>query len=204
MPGCSITNQLVELYHRILLALESRQFTSVTFADISKAFDTVWIKGFLLKLEKYGIGENLLIWLNSYFSNRTQRVVIKDALSNIAQLKAGVPQGSVLGTLLFLVFINDIADGMIGLGRLFADDTSIGHIANDKDSLQDMVNVYLAYLNDWSKRWLVKFNQIKTEIMVFSTRDTKSYLNFDFDGTPLTDVELHKHLGVILEYVFEV
>ena len=131
MPGCSITNQLVELYHRILLALESRQFTSVTFADISKAFDTVWIKGFLLKLEKYGIGENLLIWLNSYFSNRTQRVVIKDALSNIAQLKAGVPQGSVLGTLLFLVFINDIADGMTGLCRLFVDDTSIGHIAND-------------------------------------------------------------------------
>ena len=95
MPGCSITNQLVELYHRILLALESRQFTSVTFADISKAFDTVWIKGFLLKLEKYGIGENLLIWLNSYFSNRTQRVVIKDALLNIGQLKAVVPQGSV-------------------------------------------------------------------------------------------------------------
>ena len=159
MPGCSITNQLVELYHRILLALESRQFTSVTFADISKAFDTVWIKGFLLKLEKYGIGENLLIWLNSYFSNRTQRVVIKDALSNIAQLKAGVPQGSVLGTLLFLVFINDIADGMTGLGRLFA---------NDKDSLQDLVNLDLAYLNEWSKRWLVKFNQNKTEIMVIS------------------------------------
>jgi hypothetical protein len=108
-----------------------------------------------------------------------------------------VPQGSVLGPLLFLVFINDIADGMTGLGRLFADDTSIRHIANDKDSLQDMVNLDLAYLNDWSKRCLVKFNQNKTEIMVFSTRDTKRYFNFDFDGTSLTDVELHKHLCVI-------
>ena len=107
---------------------------------------------------------NLLIWLKSYLSNRTQRVVIKDALSNIGQLKAGVPQGSVLGPLLFLVFINDIADGMTGLGRLFADDTSIGHIANDKDSLQNMVNVDLAYLKDWSKRWLVKFNQIKLKL----------------------------------------
>ena len=77
--------------------------------------------------------------------------MIKDALSNIGQLKAGVPQGSVLGSLLFLAFINDIADGMTGLGRLFADDTSIGHIANDKDSLQDMVNLDLAYLKDWSK-----------------------------------------------------
>ena len=87
----------------------------------------MWIKGPLLKLKKNGIGDNLLIWLKSYLSSRTQRVVIKDALSNI--------QGSVLGPLLFLVFINDIADGMTGLGRLFADDTSIGHIANDKDSL---------------------------------------------------------------------
>jgi hypothetical protein len=103
----------------------------------------------------------------------------------------------VLVPLLFLVFINDIADGMTGLGRLFADDTPIRHIANDKDSLQDMVNLDLAYLNDWSKRCLVKFNQNKTEIMVFSTRDTKRYFNFDFDGTSLTDVELHKHLCVI-------
>ena len=101
--------------------------------------------------------------------------MIKDTLSNIGQLKAGVPQGSVLVPLLFLVFINDIADGMTGLGRLFADDTSNGHIANDKDSLQDMVNLDLA----WPKRWLVKFNQNKTEIMVFSSRDTKLYFNFD-------------------------
>jgi hypothetical protein len=96
-----------------------------------------------------------------------------------------------------LVFINDIADGMTSLGRLFADDTSIGHIANDKDSLQDMVNLDLAYLKDWPKRWLVKFNQNETEIMVFSTRDTKLYFNFDFEGASLRDVELYKHLGVI-------
>ena len=150
----------------------------------------MWIKGLLLKLEKYGIGDTLLIWLNSYLSNRTQQVVIKDALSNIGQLKAGVLKGSVLTPLLLLVFINDIADGMTGLVRLFADDTSIGRIANDK-------YLDLAYLNDWSKHWFVKFNQNQTEIMVFSTRDTKPDFNFDFDGASLRDVELHKPLGVI-------
>ena len=192
LPGCSTTHQFVELYHRILLALDSKQLTR-----ISKALDTVLIKGLLLKLERYGIGDNLPIWLKSYLSNRTQRVVIKDAPSNIGQLKAGVPQGSVLGPLLFFVFINDIADVMTGLGRLFAVDTSIGHIANDKDSLQNMVNLDLAYLKDWTKRWLVKFNQNKTEIMVFSTRETKLYFNFDFEGASLRDVKLHKQLGVI-------
>jgi hypothetical protein len=133
----------------------------------------VWIKGLLLKLEKYGIGDNLLIWLNSYLSNRTQRVVIKDALSNIGQLKVGVPQGSVLGPLFFLVFINDIADGMTGLGRIFADDTSIGHIANDKDYLQEMINLDLVYLHDWSKRWLVKNPHtfhVVIDILVYYTR----------------------------------
>ena len=64
--------------------------------------------------------------------------------------------------------------------------------------IQDMINLDLAYLKDWSKRWLVKFNQNKTEIMVFSTRDTKLYFNFDFEGTSLRDVELHKHLVLFL------
>jgi hypothetical protein len=85
LPGCSTTHQLVELYHRILLALDSKQFTR-----ISKAFDTVLIKVLLLKLERYGIGDNLPIWLKCYLSNRTQIVVIKDALSNISQLKASL------------------------------------------------------------------------------------------------------------------
>jgi hypothetical protein len=80
MPGHSTSHQLIELYHRILLALEAKQVTSVTFADISKAFDTVWVKALLYKLGKYGIKGDLLCWLNSYISKRTQRVMIKDVL----------------------------------------------------------------------------------------------------------------------------
>ena len=98
-----------------------------------KAFDTVWIKGLILKLEKYGIKGNLLFWLKSYLSRRKQQVVIKDVMSSTGELKAGVPQGSVLDPLLFLILINDVADNMIGFGRLFADDTCIGHTAHNEE-----------------------------------------------------------------------
>ena len=91
-----------------------KQVTSITFADISNAFDTVWIKALILKLEKYGIKGNLLSWLKCYLSRRKQRVVIKNAISSAGELKNGVPQGSVLGPLLFLYFINDVADNMTG------------------------------------------------------------------------------------------
>jgi hypothetical protein len=95
----------------------------------------VWLRGLLLKLERYDIKGNLLQWLGSYISAREQQVIIKNAISGKGNHKAGVPQGFILGprppgvhpwTLLFMIFINDIADETIGLCRLFADDISIG------------------------------------------------------------------------------
>jgi hypothetical protein len=80
-----------------LTALDSKFFTSITFADVSKAFDPVWIGGgATIKLERYGIKGDLLMWLKSYLTNRSQKVAIKEALSELDDLKAGVPQGSVL------------------------------------------------------------------------------------------------------------
>ena len=92
--------------------------------------------GATIKIRKIGIKGDLLMWLKSYLTNRSQKVAIKEALSELDDLKAGVPQGSVLGPLLFLVFINDTADDMLGLSRLFADDTSIGHTALDESTLK--------------------------------------------------------------------
>ena len=77
IPVYSTTHQLVELYHNILLALDNKEMTSITFADVSKAFDRVWIRGLISKLERYGVKGELLCWLKSYLSNRCQRVIIK-------------------------------------------------------------------------------------------------------------------------------
>ena len=124
-------------------------FTSITFADVSKALDHVWIMGLLLKLERHGIKGDLLMWLKSYLTNRSQRVAIKEALSELDDIKAGVPQRSVFVPLLFLVFINDIANAILGLSRLFTDDTSIGHTALDESTLNNMINIDLNNIKKW-------------------------------------------------------
>ena len=86
------------------------------------------------------------------------------------------------------VFINDIADHMLGLSRLFADDTSIGHTALDESTLKNMINIDLNNIKKWGDTWLVKFNPNKTEIMIFNIRNRQDELSFDFDGIVLNSV----------------
>ena len=144
LPGRSTNHQLIELYHEILLAVDNSQLTSVTFCDISRAFDRVWIMSLILKLKRQGIKDTLLRWLNSYLENRNQRVVLKDGISEPDNLRANVPHKSVLGPLLSLLFVNDIADEVLGLCRLFADDTSIGHSDHDEHTLVNLTDIDLS------------------------------------------------------------
>ena len=92
---------------------------------MSKAFDKVWNEGILLKLKNYGVKGRLLNILNNYLHNRKQRVVLNGIESNWKEIAVGVSQGSALGPLLFLVYINDLSDGTNAIVRLFADDTSL-------------------------------------------------------------------------------
>ena len=98
----------------------------------------MWLRGLLLKLERYGIKGNILQWIGSYISAREQQVIIENVISGKGNLKAEVSQGSILGPLFFLIFINDIADETIGLCRMLADDTSIGEKSYEMNSLCNM------------------------------------------------------------------
>ena len=113
-------------------------------------------------------------------------------------MKAGVPQGSVLGSLLFLLFINDIADDNQSLVRLFADDSSLILSSTNPLEVEDRLNLGLQVLDDWAKQWLVDFNPQKTEYMVISFQQNINQINLKFNSENLNQVDNHKHLGVTI------
>ena len=148
LPNHSTSMQLVDIYHHICQTFDNRQVSCMVFCDISKAFDRVWHKGLLFKLQENGLSGNLLEWLSSYLSNRVQRVVLHSTESSSRSINAGVPQGSVLGPLLFLIYVNDIADKLLSLTRLYADDSSLYYSASTVGDIEGILNHDLNIISD--------------------------------------------------------
>ena len=133
IPKDSCTNTLLFLINEIHEAFEDPKSLEVraVFLDISKAFDKVWHEGLLFKLKQNGVSGKLLSFFKSYLSNRKQRVAINGFYSEFASIESGVPQGSVLGPLLFLVYINDLEKDIKSNVKFFADDTMLYFIVKD-------------------------------------------------------------------------
>lgn len=198
VKGHSTVYQLIEIYHNICSSLENKQQTCMTFFDISKAFDRVWHRGLLIKLYAYGIKGNILSWVKNYLLDRKQQVILGNSTSSIGYLKAGVPQGSVLGPLLFLIFINDITDNLLSLTRMFADDTSLSFSSDNNIEIEQVMNYDLALIEEWSNKWKVTFNPSKTDVVLFHCSNNPFNISLMFNNTPLQTSANHKHLGVTL------
>ena len=127
LRGDSSIAQLLSVIHEIQTAFDNNPTADVrgVFLDISKAFDKVWHDGLVFKLKSYGVEGELLSLLKNYLQNREQRVVLNGQISGWRKTNSGVPQGSVLEPLLFLIYINDLPDGIILMCKIFADDTSL-------------------------------------------------------------------------------
>ena len=196
IPGDSTVNQLTYLYNVFCQALDSGKELRAVFCDISKAFDRVWHAGLLLKLQAAGVTGKVLAWFKSYLPDRRQRVVIPGGTSDWTSIHAGVPQGSILGPLLFLVYINHIVVDIGSHIRLFADDTSLYIIVDDPVTAAGCLNTDLQKITIWAAIWLVKFNPIKTEAFLASRRLNRNHPPIYMQNQQITEVESHKHLGV--------
>ena len=194
LPNNSTVYQLLEIYHSICMNLEDKKNTCFIFCDISKAFDRVWHRGLLTKLNSYGIKGSLLSFLQNYLSDRKQCVAINNSFSSFQFINAGVPQGSVLGPLLFLIYVNDIADNLLSTSRLFADDTSMSSSSKNNLEIKCIMEHDLCNIIDWADKWKVTFNPSKTELLFIGNYSDD--FEIDFDDIKLKPSECHKHLGI--------
>ena len=198
VPGDSTVNQLIDIYNTFCRALDEGKEVRAIFCDISKAFDRVWHKGLIFKLQSAGISGTLLNWFSDYLQDRKQRVVLPGANSSWTSIKAGVPQGSILGPLLFLLYINDIVEDIHSSIRLFADDTSLYIIVDNPIQAAEQLNSDLLKIHLWATKWLVRFNPEKSESMLFSRKINKPFHpQVIMDQKNIVEVDSHKHLGVV-------
>ena len=150
--------------------MEYNTYTLGVFLDLSKAFDQVWHAGLLWKLNYIDIQGKLFQNLWSYLGDRRQFVVLNGHKSGCKTINAGFPQGSVLGPLLFLMYVNDITDKLQNMTYLFADDTSLFCLVlnNNVINAVNIINSDLRNLDRWAKKWHVTINASKTVAMLFS------------------------------------
>ena len=151
--------------------LADKESFDLLLLDFEKAFDKVSHKRLNQKLAGYGISGKLLSWLKAFLTNRKQRVVMGDFTSDWLKVLSSVIQGSVLGPLLFILFINDLVDIIINDPKLFADDTKVASKVSENDNnLQTDINNIL----DWTKTWLMRLNINKCKIMHFGKKKNKT------------------------------
>ena len=172
------------------------------YCDFMKAFDKVPHERLLHKIHQYGITGNVLGWIKSFLTNRTQQVCIKNTLSDKAPVTSGIPQGSVLGPLLFVIYINDLPNVVDGetFVYLFADDTKV---FRDIKSVQDSVILQndINQLKKWSDKWLLKFHPQKCVSMTICNKSEpglaeKTKRSYNMDGHKLNISDCEKDIGI--------
>jgi hypothetical protein len=195
----STVTQLLQVFTNINNILDKGDQTDVIYFDLSKAFDSVPHKLLLEKLKTFGICGTLHAWISNYLTNRLQRVTLNGASSNWLHVTSGVPQGSILGPLLFILYINDLPNCLSEntLCAIFADDTKIyRHITShqDLDILQRDINT----VNKWSKAWGLTFNKKKCTVISIKRNNKPLEYIYCMDNTQLPRTTDAPDLGITI------
>jgi hypothetical protein len=198
LPGKNTVTNLISLIDRATDAINRKNKVYAIFLDFAKAFDKVPHRLLLAKLKSYGIDGALLIWIEAFLIGRVQRVSIAGHSSNWQPVLSGVIQGSVLGPLLFVVYINDFTEGLTGAGFHYADDTTIlsihpPNLPVDENSLQSDLD----RVSDWSITWQMPLNLEKCFIMALGHTPPPSY-PFHIRDSVLSECKAITQLGILL------
>ena len=199
VKGKSCTTNLLEYLETVTDIIDRGGNVDVVYLDFSKAFDMVPTARLLEKVKSHGIMGKTNDWLRAWLTNRTQRVILNGSKSGLRHVTSGVPQGSGLGPILFLIYINDLEDnfeGNITMVKKFADDTKVAQkIANETD--RDLLQNCLNHLEAWGKAWGMKFNTGKCHVLHMGRTNPKYH--YTLGNEELASVEEERDLGVIIE-----
>ena len=200
----STVTVLLEATDNWAFNIDRGNVNAVVFHDFKKAFDTVDHNILLTKMNLYRIQGIALDWFRSYLTNRTQRCLVNGSLSRICSLKCGVPQGTILGPLLFLIYINDLPNCLTSCQpRMYADDTHITYADVDVNSIQLNLNHDLGNLNKWLISNKLTLNTAKTEFMLTGSKQKLSTLSsqpeLSIDNVPIEKVTSVKSLGIFID-----
>jgi len=197
----SCLTNLLEFLEYCSCNLDQGRAVDVIYLDFQKAFDKVPHKRLLLKLDAIGICGKLYKWIESWLLQRQQRVLLNGVTSKWSLVKSGVPQGSVLGPLLFVIFVNDIDRNIVSRLLKFADDVKLFKSVDrieDYDVIKDDLNT----LCNWSDTWQMKFNAEKCKVMHIGAKNPNH--NYQVNGQSLKDVVEERDLGITMHKTFKV
>ena len=206
LKGRSTEQAMTDIILKITHAIELNQLSLGIFLDLSKAFDTISHKILLRKMYKYGVRGNSLEWFQSYLSDRLQYVLNNNATSSLQSIDFGVPQGSVLGPLLFLIYINDMPSMSTVLSYiLFADDTTALYSSPSIDYLFQTVNTEITKLNTWFAANKLLVNATKTNFVLFMNQQKEKHISLlsshkvCMNHTEIKQKDSVKFLGLLLD-----
>jgi hypothetical protein len=196
MKGKSTTTQITTVLSNIHNIFDNKEQTDVIYFDLSKAFDSVSHSLLIHKLQTFGINGKLLSWIQNYLTDRVQRVTMDGTESGWLPVTSGVPQGSILGPILFILYINDLPDVLSSdtLCAIYADDTKIYRkVSNDRD--QALLQQDIERISSWGTKWGLTFNKQKT-VHLSITQQIQHDSTYTLEGTPIAKKDSMCDLGL--------